>query len=115
MCLVLFLINNGWKVLLTLAIFTRNHFYVLRVLSSARPIFLLTQLISVFVLFILSCFYFDFSSHTNEFLRECQGAALLDNDPCRGRSRLNERERRQAALPILTFGNDMVSQQTSIG
>ncbi|KAG4074994.1 hypothetical protein HA402_014573 [Bradysia odoriphaga] len=47
-------------------------------------------------------------SHTNEFLRECQGAALLESDPCRGRSRLNERERRQAALPILTFGNDMV-------
>lgn len=49
------------------------------------------------------------SSHTNEFLRECQGAAILENDPCRGRSRLNERERRQAALPILVFGNEMVS------
>lgn len=32
----------------------------------------------------------------------------MENDPCRGRSRLNERERRQAALPILVFGNEMV-------
>lgn len=48
------------------------------------------------------------SSQTNDFLRECQGAAILESDPCRGRSRLNERERRQAALPILVFGNDMV-------
>lgn len=49
------------------------------------------------------------SSQTNDFLRECQGAAILESDPCRGRSRLNERERRQAALPILVFGNDMVN------
>lgn len=49
------------------------------------------------------------SSNTNEFLRECQGTALLEADPNRGRSRLNDRERRQAALPILVFGNDMVS------
>lgn len=56
-----------------------------------------------------SLFSLDCSSHTNEFLRECQGAAILENDPCRGRSRLNERERRQAALPILVFGNEMVS------
>lgn len=48
------------------------------------------------------------SSNTNEFLRECQGTALLEADPNRGRSRLNDRERRQAALPILVFGNDMV-------
>ncbi|XP_055298769.1 centrosomal protein of 104 kDa isoform X2 [Sitodiplosis mosellana] len=40
--------------------------------------------------------------------QECQGAMVLENDPCRGRSRLNERERRQAALPILVFGNEMV-------
>lgn len=53
-------------------------------------------------------FIYTFSSHTNEFLRECQGAAILENDPCRGRSRLNERERRQAALPILVFGNELV-------
>lgn len=49
-----------------------------------------------------------FSSQTNEFLRECQGAAMLENDPCRSRSRLNERERRQAAIPLLVFGNEMV-------
>ncbi|XP_018794859.1 PREDICTED: centrosomal protein of 104 kDa isoform X1 [Bactrocera latifrons] len=49
-------------------------------------------------------------SNTNEFLRECQGTALLEADPNRGRSRLNDRERRQAALPILVFGNDMVEQ-----
>ncbi|TMW54427.1 hypothetical protein DOY81_000419 [Sarcophaga bullata] len=49
-------------------------------------------------------------SNTNEFLRECQGTALLESDPNRGRSRLNDRERRQAALPILVFGNDMVEQ-----
>lgn len=57
-----------------------------------------------------SIFYYHTlcSSHTNEFLRECQGVAILENDPCRGRSRLNERERRQAALPILVFGNEMI-------
>lgn len=55
----------------------------------------------------------NFSSNTNEFLRECQGAAILENDPCRGRSRLNERERRQAALPILVFGNEMVNKSPS--
>lgn len=49
------------------------------------------------------------SSNTNEFLRECQGNALLEADPNRGRSRLNDRERRQAALPILVFGNELVS------
>lgn len=50
------------------------------------------------------------SSNTNEFLRECQGTALLEADPNRGRSRLNDRERRQAALPIIVFGNDLVSK-----
>ncbi|KRJ99174.1 centrosomal protein of 104 kDa isoform X1 [Drosophila yakuba] len=49
-------------------------------------------------------------SNTNEFLRECQGNALLEADPNRGRSRLNDRERRQAALPILVFGNELVEQ-----
>lgn len=52
-----------------------------------------------------------YSSNTNEFLRECQGAALLEADSSsRGRSRLNDRERRQAALPILVFGNDLVTR-----
>lgn len=50
-----------------------------------------------------------FSSNTNEFLRECQGNALLEADPNRSRSRLNDRERRQAALPILVFGSELVS------
>ncbi|XP_032595240.1 centrosomal protein of 104 kDa isoform X1 [Drosophila grimshawi] len=49
-------------------------------------------------------------SNTNEFLRECQGNALLEADPNRSRSRLNDRERRQAALPILVFGSEMVEQ-----
>ncbi|KRG03228.1 centrosomal protein of 104 kDa isoform X1 [Drosophila mojavensis] len=47
-------------------------------------------------------------SNTNEFLRECQGNALLEADPNRSRSRLNDRERRQAALPILVFGSELV-------
>lgn len=59
------------------------------------------------------CVFTICSSHTNEFLRECQGAIVLENDPCRGRSRLNERERRQAALPILVFGNEMVCLKTN--
>ena len=37
----------------------------------------------------------------------------MESDPNRGRSRLNDRERRQAALPILVFGNDMVSMCTT--
>lgn len=53
------------------------------------------------------------SSQTNEFLRECQGAAILDADPSRGRSKLNDRERRQAALSILIFGNELVSETIS--
>lgn len=56
-------------------------------------------------------FFNTISSNTNEFLRECQGAALLEADSnSRGRSRLNDRERRQAALPILVFGNDLVNR-----
>ncbi|KAL9875202.1 centrosomal protein of 104 kDa isoform 3-T3 [Glossina fuscipes fuscipes] len=45
--------------------------------------------------------------------QECQGTALLEADPNRGRSRLNDRERRQAALPIIVFGNDLVEQYYS--
>ncbi|KAL5282042.1 CEP104 family protein [Megaselia abdita] len=40
--------------------------------------------------------------------QECQGAAILDADPSRGRSKLSDRERRQAALSILIFGNELV-------
>lgn len=47
------------------------------------------------------------SSQTNEFLRECSSAEVVTNES-RGRSRLSERERRQAALAILVFGNDLV-------
>ena len=62
-------------------------------------------------MFVFFCFYNqqNFSSHTNEFLRECQGSGLIDNESSiRGRSRLNDRERRQAALPILVLGNELV-------
>ncbi|XP_065080459.1 centrosomal protein of 104 kDa isoform X2 [Ochlerotatus camptorhynchus] len=48
------------------------------------------------------------SSHTNDFLRECQGTALMENDSGKVRSKLNDRERRQAALPILIFGMELV-------
>ncbi|KAF5301114.1 hypothetical protein FQR65_LT08944 [Abscondita terminalis] len=44
-------------------------------------------------------------SQTNEFLRECQ----LDYD-CKASSKLTERERKQAALPILVFGSDLVEK-----
>ncbi|KAK4884893.1 hypothetical protein RN001_001164 [Aquatica leii] len=44
-------------------------------------------------------------SQTNEFLRECQ----LDYD-CKASSKLTERERKQAALPILVFGGDLVEK-----
>ncbi|XP_036321654.1 centrosomal protein of 104 kDa isoform X2 [Rhagoletis pomonella] len=55
--------------------------------------------------------YEDYEERAIPTLRqECQGTALLEADPNRGRSRLNDRERRQAALPILVFGNDMVEQ-----
>lgn len=49
----------------------------------------------------------SFSSHTNEFLRECHGSMVME-ESARGRSKLNDRERRQASLPILVFGNDFV-------
>lgn len=52
--------------------------------------------------------YYDlnhFSSQTNEFLRECQ----LDSDH-KTVSKLTEREKKQAALPILVFGNDLVEK-----
>ncbi|XP_063905541.1 centrosomal protein of 104 kDa isoform X1 [Zophobas morio] len=44
-------------------------------------------------------------SQTNEFLRECQ----MDND-FKATSKLTEREKKQAALPILVFGNDLVEK-----
>ncbi|CAH0552097.1 unnamed protein product [Brassicogethes aeneus] len=44
-------------------------------------------------------------SHTNEFLRECQ----LEADP-KIQSKLTDREKKQAALPILVFGNDLVEK-----
>ncbi|XP_018562856.1 centrosomal protein of 104 kDa [Anoplophora glabripennis] len=44
-------------------------------------------------------------SQTNEFLRECQ----LDSDH-KTVSKLTEREKKQAALPILVFGNDLVEK-----
>lgn len=50
----------------------------------------------------------NFSSQTNEFLRECQGAGYFEGESTRGRSKLNDRERRQAALPILIFGIELV-------
>ncbi|KAH8412862.1 hypothetical protein KR009_006346 [Drosophila setifemur] len=55
--------------------------------------------------------YEDYEERAIPTLRqECQGNALLEADPNRGRSRLNDRERRQAALPILVFGSEMVEQ-----
>lgn len=45
-----------------------------------------------------------FSSHTNEFLRECHHPV----QESRGRSKLNDREKRQASIPILVFGLDTV-------
>ncbi|XP_055901824.1 centrosomal protein of 104 kDa isoform X2 [Eupeodes corollae] len=55
--------------------------------------------------------YEDYEERAIPTLRqECQGTALLEADPNRGRSRLNDRERRQAALPILVFGNELVEQ-----
>lgn len=46
-----------------------------------------------------------FSSQTNEFLRDCQ----LDCEQ-RPSSKLTERERKQAALPILVFGAELVER-----
>jgi len=45
-----------------------------------------------------------FSSHTNEFTRECH----LDNAETKVTSKLNDREKKQAALPIAVFGMEMV-------
>jgi len=45
-------------------------------------------------------YYENFSSHTNEFLRECHHP----EPEVRGRSKLNDREKRQASIPILVFG-----------
>lgn len=50
-------------------------------------------------------FFLFFSSQTNEFLRECQIEADY-----RTTSKLTEREKKQAALPILVFGNDLVEK-----
>lgn len=44
------------------------------------------------------------SSHTNEFLRNYQ----IEQPEQRGRSKMGERERKQAALPILIFGEELV-------
>lgn len=50
-------------------------------------------------------FQFNLSSHTNEFLRECHHP---EPESSRGRSKLNDREKRQASIPILVFGLDVV-------
>ncbi|XP_053696322.1 centrosomal protein of 104 kDa [Sabethes cyaneus] len=47
-------------------------------------------------------------AHTNDFLRECQGTAMIESDSGKVRSKLNDREKRQAALPILIFGMELV-------
>lgn len=51
-------------------------------------------------------FSLNFSSHTNEFLRECHHPEPESSS--RGRSKLNDREKRQASIPILVFGLDIV-------
>ncbi|XP_021702895.1 centrosomal protein of 104 kDa isoform X1 [Aedes aegypti] len=48
------------------------------------------------------------SSHTHDFFRECQGTAMIENESGKIRCKLNERERRQAALPIMIFGMELV-------
>ncbi|XP_043267514.1 centrosomal protein of 104 kDa isoform X2 [Venturia canescens] len=45
-------------------------------------------------------------SHTNEFTRECH----LDNMEIKVTSKLNDREKKQAALPISVFGMEMVEK-----
>ncbi|EFN60722.1 Uncharacterized protein KIAA0562 [Camponotus floridanus] len=45
-------------------------------------------------------------SHTNEFTRECH----LDSSEIKVTSKLNDREKKQAALPIAVFGMDMVEK-----
>lgn len=52
--------------------------------------------------------FFFFSSHTNEFLRECHHPELNIDSSSRGRSKLNDREKRQASVAILVFGIDVV-------
>jgi len=49
-----------------------------------------------------------FSSHTNEFTRECH----LDSAETKVTSKLNDREKKQAALPIAVFGMEMVMTKT---
>ncbi|XP_031367191.1 centrosomal protein of 104 kDa isoform X2 [Apis dorsata] len=45
-------------------------------------------------------------SHTNEFTRECH----MDNSETKVISKLNDREKKQAALPIAVFGMEMVEK-----
>ncbi|OAD62722.1 hypothetical protein WN48_07538, partial [Eufriesea mexicana] len=45
-------------------------------------------------------------SHTNEFTRECH----MDNTETKAISKLNDREKKQAALPISVFGIEMVEK-----
>ncbi|CAD1475959.1 unnamed protein product, partial [Heterotrigona itama] len=45
-------------------------------------------------------------SHTNEFTRECH----MDNTETKVVSKLNDREKKQAALPIAVFGMEMVEK-----
>ncbi|KAI4498659.1 hypothetical protein M0802_006365 [Mischocyttarus mexicanus] len=45
-------------------------------------------------------------SHTNEFTRECH----MDSTETKVASKLNDREKKQAALPIAVFGMDMVEK-----
>lgn len=47
----------------------------------------------------------SFSSQTNEFLRECH----IEQEH-KTTSKLTERERKQASLPILVFGTDLVEK-----
>lgn len=64
-----------------------------------------------------SDYFFYFSSHTNEFLkdtREDEGSATGSTGQVKPPHKLNERERKQAALPILIFGYPLVSQQYQI-
>ena len=51
-----------------------------------------------------------FSSHTNEFTRECH----MDNPEVKVTSKLNDREKKQAALPIVVFGMEMVISADSV-
>ncbi|XP_066594183.1 centrosomal protein of 104 kDa [Prorops nasuta] len=45
-------------------------------------------------------------SHTNEFTRECH----VENSETKITSKLNDREKKQAALPITVFGTEMVEK-----